>query len=215
MICVAISDKKPEKCISILDQVEMAEIRLDLTGYSTEDIRKVFSHSTPTIATYRPGKGETQVQLQKLTAAIEAGARYVDIEIEAGNNQQQEVISVARKHNCKVIVSYHNFSETPGLEELNAIVNDCYLRGADIAKIATFSHSVSDNARILSLYNCNKPLVAIGMGDAGKVTRIIAPLLGAEFTFASMDNLETTAPGQISYSHMTTILSYLQKELNQ
>jgi 3-dehydroquinate dehydratase-1 len=51
------------------------------------------------------------------------------------------------------------------------------------------------------------------MGDAGKITRIIAPLLGAEFTFASMDGFETTAPGQISYSRMKSILSNLEEEM--
>ena len=213
MICVAISEKSLEKCLSILDHVEMAEIRLDLTGFDLDAIRKVFVHPTPAIATCRPEKFSEKDQLKKLQVAIESGARYVDIEIDAAIKQQQAIIEIARKHDCKVIISYHNFEKTPGFQELNKIMTDCYDHGADIAKLVTLSCSTSDNARILSLYNTNKPLVALCMGDAGKVTRIMAPLLGAEFTFASMDNFNATASGQISYSRMKTILSILQKEL--
>jgi 3-dehydroquinate dehydratase len=52
------------------------------------------------------------------------------------------------------------------------------------------------------------------MGEAGKLTRIIAPFLGAEFTFAFADDFKSTAPGQISYSRMKSILSNLEKEIN-
>ena len=54
MICVAISDNNIEKCLSVLDKVEMAEIRLDLTGFGIIEINRIFSHPTPCIATCRP-----------------------------------------------------------------------------------------------------------------------------------------------------------------
>jgi 3-dehydroquinate dehydratase type I len=99
--------------------------------------------------------------------------------------------------------------------ELYKQINDCYDLGADIAKIVTLSVSASDNVRLLSLYSVNKPLVAFGMGDAGKITRIMAPFLGAEFTFASMDDGYETAAGQIPYSRMKALLSFLKEELKK
>ena len=63
MICVAISDRNLETCLSVLDAVQMAEIRLDLTDFTADEIRTVFSHKTITIATCRPDK---------------KGAEYVD-----------------------------------------------------------------------------------------------------------------------------------------
>ncbi len=213
MICLAISEKNIEKCLSLLEKVELAEIRLDLTDFSVEEIQKVFSHSTPTIATCRPDKMGTKDQMERLTAAIKAGAAYVDIEIEAEKEQQEALIAVARQFNCKVIISYHNFEKTPGLKELYSIVDQCYALGADIAKLATFCNSQADSARLLSLYSNNKALVALGMGAYGKITRIVAPLLGAEFTFAAIDEGEETAPGQIGYSRMKAIIENLNKEL--
>jgi 3-dehydroquinate dehydratase-1 len=198
MVCVAISDKNLERCLSVLDKVEMAEIRLDLCGFGIEEINKIFSHPTPSIATCRPEPAGKEDQLNRLMASINAGAKYVDIEIEADS---------------KVIISYHNFTETPGLRELYKIVDQCFDLGADIAKLATQVKSKADNARLLSLYSIEKPIVALGMGETGKITRVMAPLLGAAFTFASMDEGIETAPGQIKYSKMKEILGSLQKEL--
>jgi 3-dehydroquinate dehydratase I len=213
MICVAISDKDYRKCISVLTEVEMAEIRLDLTEYDEETIDLVFGQEIPLVATCRPDKMTEKEQYIKLRRAIEAGAKYVDIEIEANKEQREALVEVARKNNCKVIISYHNYTETPGLRELFNIVDECFNKGADVAKVATMVNSNSDNARLLSLYSEPKPIVAIGMGELGKISRIIAPLLGAEFTFAAEDLGEATAPGQISYSKMKALLDSIIKTL--
>ena len=214
MICVAISDKNLDKCLNTLDKVEMAEIRLDLTEFGISKIEKVFAHPTPTLATCRPDNLGAAKQLELLTAAINAGAKYVDIEIEAEHSQQEAIIKSARSKGCNVIISYHNFTETPGLRELYKVVDQCYELGADIAKIATLTKTKKDSARLLSLYSIDKPLVVLGMGEPGKITRIVAPLLNAEFTFAAMDDGEATAPGQIKYSRMKEILISLKSELH-
>ncbi len=213
MICVAISDKNPENCLAVLDKVEMAEIRIDLTEFGVKEIEKVFAHSTPAIATCRPDKMGKARQLELLSAAIRSGAKYVDIEIEAEAAQRDALIKVAHENGCKVIISYHNFEETPGLKELYQIVDRCYELGADVAKLATMAKTRQDSARLLSLYSIDKPLIALGMGEAGKITRLMAPLLGAEFTFAAMDEGTATAPGQIPYTHLKKTLDRLKIEL--
>ena len=215
MICVAISDKNPGKCLEILDRVELAEIRIDLTMFGPEEIKKVFSHPTPTIATCRPDTLGREKQLELLCLAIESGAKYVDIEIEADEDQKQKIIDTARKKNCRVIVSYHNFQETPGLKQLYQITDECFAAGADVAKIATMVTSQADCARLLSLYSNSKPMVVLGMGEPGKITRIMSPFLGAEFTFAAMDEGEATAPGQITYSKMKEIEGYIRNEIGK
>ncbi len=50
-----------------------------------------------------------------------------------------------------VIISYHNYSETPSDEALEALVEDMFDEGADIAKIATTAKCVEDSARMLAL----------------------------------------------------------------
>jgi 3-dehydroquinate dehydratase-1 len=211
MICVAISDKDYRKCIATLSEVEMAEIRLDLTEFDDETIDVVFGQDLPLVATCRLGTMTEKMQYFKLRRAIEAGAAYVDIEIEASIEQKNALIEVAKENNCKVIISYHNFDETPGMKELFKIADDCYQQGADVAKLATMVNASSDNARLLSLYSIDKPMVALGMGQLGKVTRITATFLGAEFTFASEPGGVETAPGQIAYPEMEQILNTIDK----
>lgn len=211
MICVAISDKNPKKCIEILSKVEMAEIRLDLTGYDNKTITKVFSAGTSCIATCRPDKMGLDNQYEALKTAMESGAAYVDIEIEAPKEQQEKLIKVAKANNTRIIISYHNYDETPSIDELHKIVNDCFIMGADVAKLAVQANSQQDAAKVLSLYSADKPVVALAMGDYGKISRLMAPMLGAEFTFASTDEGVGTAPGQITYSKMIEARKFYSK----
>jgi hypothetical protein len=67
MICIAISNRQKEKCLQILDKAEMAEIRLDLTRSSFEDIEEIFEHPTPKIATCRFENTSLEDQYLKLT----------------------------------------------------------------------------------------------------------------------------------------------------
>ncbi len=90
-------------------------------------------------------------------------------------------------------------------------MNRCFELGADMAKIATMIKVNRDNSKILSLYKAPGRLVAIGMGELGKISRIVAPFLGAEFTYASLTDDNTTAPGQISYKRLNKyILEIMQ-----
>jgi 3-dehydroquinate dehydratase I len=211
MICVSISDKSKENCLQILDTVELAEIRLDLTKSSSEDIVEIFKHPVSKIATCRFENTGLEVQKQKLFLAIESGAKFVDVEIETPKEQREEIIDHARKYSCKVIISYHNYKETPGLKELFQIADECYKSGADIAKVASMVNSTADNARLMALYSIDKPLVSIGMGELGKVSRLVSVLLGAEFTFAAPDTGKPTAPGQIGFSGMQSLLEQIRK----
>lgn len=215
MICVAISDKDPQKCLEILNKSQMAEIRIDLCAYGIEQINNVFAHPTPTIATCRADETSLAEQKDKLIAAMDAGAKYIDIELEVPGPQRKQLVDYAKNKGVKVIISYHNYTETPGLKQLYEIVDECYTCGAEIAKLATMVTSPSDNAKLMSLYSVGRPVVSLGMGEQGKVSRIIAPLLGAEFTFAAQDDGNITAPGQIKYSAMVELNQQIKSVLNQ
>ncbi|MBN1789475.1 MAG: type I 3-dehydroquinate dehydratase [Bacteroidales bacterium] len=211
MICASIAEKDVEKCLASLERVEMAEIRLDLTEYSNEEIQRVFSLRKKTIATCRPCKIRQEERFEMLKKAIESGATYVDIEYEASPEYKNDLIDFAHKHQCDVIISYHNYDKTPDLEELEEIVRSCYAQGADLAKIATHVNVNRDNSKILSLYKAPGRLVAIGMGDLGRISRIVAPFMGAEFTYASLSESEATAPGQISYEKLSQFILEIQQ----
>jgi len=206
MICVAIREKNPEKYPELLKNTDLAEIRIDLAELSKIDIEKIFSESqSKLIATCRPDNYTITEQTELIKTAISAGAAYVDVEIEASKAYKEDIISHAKSNGCKVIISYHNYDETPETAELKNLIDTCFTDGADIAKLATASNSANDSARILGLYSYKKNLVLLGMGEHGKITRVASPKLGAEFTFAALSEEEATAPGQLTKLDLETI----------
>jgi len=215
MICVAISDKNIKNCLATLKNVDMAEIRLDLTEFDIKKIKEIFSQPKKLIATLRPGICDEGERINKLKTAIKAGAKYVDLEYESDETYRKDLIDYAHRNNCDVIISYHNFRNTPETDILNKIVKDCFEYGADIAKVVTTAKTNIDNSRILSLYNNPGRIVAFCMGCLGKITRIIAPFMGSEITYASMDEGKATAPGQIKYSDMKDIIHKLEEILGK
>lgn len=206
MICVAIREKNPDRYPEILENIELAEIRIDLAELSCESVQKVFKNSpAKLIATCRPERYTIIQQTELIKTAISNGAAYVDVEIEASKEYKEDIICYAKAHNCKVIISYHNYDETPATELLKELIDTCFADGADIAKLATAANSIQDSARILGLYSYKENVVLLGMGEFGKVTRVASPKLGAEFTFAALTDAEATAPGQLTKAELESI----------
>lgn len=201
MLCVSIADLDFEQCKEVLNGIEMAEIRLDTLDLSHEQTHDIFSLPVKLIATYRPGTISEKERKERLITAVDAGAAYVDIEIEAEDSFREAIIAVAHKRGSKVIISYHNYEKTPSKSDLVTIIDRCFDCGANIAKIACQVLCEADCSRILSLYDREDrkkgEILAVGMGEKGKITRIAAPLLGAPFTFAALSPGRETAPGQI------------------
>ncbi|MBN1159413.1 MAG: type I 3-dehydroquinate dehydratase [Bacteroidales bacterium] len=197
--------------MSYLEKIEIAEIRLDLTKFSDVEIERVFSLKKKLIATCRTCKFNDQQRTQKLKTAIRSGASFVDIEYESPVAYRNDLMEYAREYHCDVMISYHNFECTPSLYDLKKIMEESFAMGANVVKIATMVNYNRDNSKILSLYEAPGRLVAIGMGQLGKISRIVAPFLGAEFTFASLDEGEETAPGQIKYSKLNEFIMKIQE----
>ncbi len=210
MICVSLKEKNAEKLTQILKKVEFAEIRLDSGGITLAEVRKIFSGHSNLIATCRPGAlNDTDRKIFLLTAA-KAGAAYLDIEVESDNAFKHDLIREARAQGCRIIVSYHNHQQTPDRAELDCIISRCFDSGADLAKIACHVRTIQDNARLLGILSGTRPIVVIGMGRLGKITRIAGPLLGSPFTYASFGEGKETAPGQINHLKLAEILKRLK-----
>lgn len=214
MICVSILEPDFNKCLKLAGKYDFTEIRLDGAEYTGEQIRTLFSTEGKKIATFRPGGASEEIRVDSLVTAISAGADYVDIEVESSYNLRGRILEAARKHKSTVIVSYHNDNEVPDQAALNKIMERCFECGADIAKIACLVRTGLECARILSLYNSTYgsegKLVAVGMGERGKITRVAAPLLGAPFTYASPVPGRNTAPGQIDYRTLKDLLEHVK-----
>jgi 3-dehydroquinate dehydratase-1 len=200
MICVSLADMSFDDLSHHLEHESFVELRLDKLNLTNEQIIALFSTNKKTIATFRPNNDmDDDERKNKLKTAVKAGATYVDIEIESEDDYLHDMVEFAHQHKCQVIISYHNFEHTPDTNELSRIINLCFEHNADIAKIVTTVHDNEDRARILSLYaiESKKKIIAFGMGQKGRITRVIAPLLGGEFTYASRAAGKEVAPGQI------------------
>jgi 3-dehydroquinate dehydratase type I len=210
MICVAIQNKTVAECLALTKGAELAELRIDLCGFDANEVAAVVTQSAcPILATCRHDNMGLEKQELLLKAAVDAGAKYIDLEIEIPQQQRDKLVAYAKSKGCTVIISYHNYKETPDDAEMQKLISDCYAGGADVAKLAVQNNTKADAARTLSLYALGGRLVILGMGAEGIVTRVAAPLLGAEFTFASASPELATAPGQISKSVLQTIYSAL------
>ncbi len=213
MICVSVQETNFTKCKEILAKSEMAEIRADLCGFTIEQMNELMLHPN-ILFTCRIENSSREYAYQHITNAIMKGAKYVDVEIEAPVDHIEYIKSYANSCGCKLIISYHNFNETPSLNELEQIYDLCLRKGADIVKIVTTSNATEDAIRTLELYKTEKylnsakdSLVAFSMGKAGKFTRKLCLDLGSPYTYVSYDEASATAPGQYTLQEMKELLS--------
>lgn len=206
MICVSIAEPTLEACRRAMKGLPFAEIRIDrIDGVKGEDVRRIFSRPLRLIATCRPGKIGDRKKLALLKTAVRAGAAFVDIEHDWNPSLKATLRKTARAASCRVLVSFHDFEKTPPAPALERIIRNGLEEGADVVKIACRVRSSSDNARLLGLLDGRRPLVVVGLGPKGKITRIAAPLLGGLFTYAALRPGKEVADGQIDRAALQEI----------
>lgn len=218
MICTTIQNRTLEEIIGLLEgsepRIQMAEIRLDRCPLDIEEIESLFSSSdTPLVATCRvvdDGNGTWEEAEEKLTAAVEAGAAFLDLEIEAPKEVGKRLRRACTEYGTTMIRSSHFFAGTPSDDVLRNTVEKCRKFGGEIVKIAAMAKSGEDVARVLGLYSQEQTtqrqaeLIAFSMGETGRASRLECLRLGSPFTYAALNDNEAAAPGQWTYTEMLT-----------
>ncbi len=114
----------------------------------------------------------------------------------------------------KLILSYHNYKETPKFDYLNILVNKMMKYNPDIFKIATFCKEETDSLNLLSLLLKLREqkirYIILGMGKKGLITRIAGALWGNEINFAPADLAEKSADGQLTMKQLEKILQEIK-----
>jgi 3-dehydroquinate dehydratase/shikimate dehydrogenase len=191
------------------------ELRLDylrdLARLET-DLRKMLARLRypQTIATCRRVaagghfEGSVGEQLDVLAAAARAGCQWVDLEIESIKALRKPPFKELAP--AKVIVSYHNYRNTP---ELGTIYRRLARLPVEAVKIASHARELQDNLKILKLLKSNRRrhprLVALAMGNSGICSRVMAFRWGNPFTYASAGNHHSVAGGQLAIDNMRTV----------
>ena len=230
MICIPVTDKaKPEAFRSVEKSAlhaDVIELRMDLIADG--DVAQLIaaarraSKGVKIIVTCRrqeeslvleagalPQKAMTKAaKMELLKKAVLSGADFIDIEIAEGSKAIRELQSFCRKQKsaARLIVSWHDFSGTPPLTGLKKIFQSCVQTGADIVKIVPYARKMSDNAKILSLIDYAKKqgrdIIAMCMGEKGKISRVMASSWGSYLTFAVLPGGKSSAPGQMTIREM-------------
>ena len=207
---------------------DVLEIRLDLLGIrdleiATETIRKIKSETgLPVIITNRSnteggnweGKEADRVGLLTNLLCIKDGPDAVDIELSAEREERDSVVKAARTCGKTIIISSHDFLKTPSFQEIKATLEEAFLAGADIAKLAVMPHSMRDVLDLLRVTldarEAGKAVCTIAMGEPGKHTRVIAPFYGSVLTYASVEGTVSAAPGQLPVDKLKKIMELLE-----
>lgn len=207
MICTSIQHKDFSQIQDLLKGLEMAEIRLDRCALDDGELESLFQESdVPLVATCRLEEEPQAPDL--LEQAIRAGAKYVDLEMEAPAAVGRRIRQACREWGTVLIRSYHNFDGTPPPQVLQSILERARSFGGEVVKIVTTAHSPADADAVLSLYRDAEPgtLIAFCMGEAGRASRLEALRLGAPFSYACLSPQEATAPGQWPTAQMREAL---------
>lgn len=167
-------------------------------------------HFPQTIATCRRApaggmfQGTPESQLAILAAAVRAGCQWVDVEIESVQKAGAAMLRELRA--ARVMVSYHNFQQTPALA---SIYRRMVRLPVQAVKIATQGRYLKDNLQIHRLLKAHRrqspKLVALAMGPSGIPSRLLSLLWGSAFTYASPLNHSPAAAGQIPAEVMRSV----------
>jgi 3-dehydroquinate dehydratase/shikimate dehydrogenase len=185
---------------------DTVELRLDRALES--DLRAIGKSSMlPVIATCRPpweggSYAGTEHDRILILASAQHYAAYVDVELATERAIKKEIVEYLAQHGmAKAILSSHDFTGRP--ERLYNLVNELNASKADVIKVVWTARTIRDNLEAFELLqNKQKPTIALCMGEAGLLSRVLAKKFGAFLTFASLSASAETAPGQVTIHDM-------------
>ncbi len=220
-ICVSVLPKNVNEALALIGKAEGAgadfvEVRFDCLEETRNlgDLAK--GTKIPLIAANKLvsergffGGNEFERQ-QTLLAAAKSGFDYIDVDFLSP--KCDETIRQLTGLSAKCILSYHKFDGVLATPDLEKILNEQIDSGANVCKIVLTAKQTQDNLPILNFISSaatKTKLVCFCMGEAGKTSRLLSPVFGAFFTFASLENGSETAPGQMSIAEMKSAFKLL------
>lgn len=220
-ICVSILPKNIAEAIDLIGKAEKAqadfiEVRMDCLEETRNLADLPKSTKIPLIATNKLQSekghftGSEAERQQTLLNATNSGFAFVDVDFSSA--KRSETIAKLKQLGTKTVVSYHKFDGILNATSLEKILDEQIACGADICKIVLTAKHIEDNLPILSFVSfasTKAKLVCFCMGEIGKTSRLLSPAFGAHFTFASLNEGNQTAAGQMSIKEMKTAYKLL------
>jgi len=212
-ICAVIVNNDLQAVKGVEPLVELFEVRIDLIGDDWRELVKQLEK--PWIACNRSAdeggswRGSESKRREELLSAIEMGASIIDVELVTGN--LKEIVQLIKKK-AKCLLSFHDLKGTPPLDRMREIVQREMEAGADICKIVTTAQRLEDNLAVLQLISDfpKARVVSFAMGPLGFASRILCPLFGGDFTYASIEAGKESASGQITAGDLRKIYGMVE-----
>lgn len=210
------------------DSIDIIELRIDqwtdVTGVKQViNELKELPFEFKVLITYRSnsqgGKGhvnemEYQNVIQKLIN--ESGYEMLDIEWDdkKDKNTYLSFINKAHQKGIQVVLSHHNFNETPSLEELKFIYYKMHQFEADYLKVAVMPNDEKDVLHLLEAVKdsadaLNQHIIGIAMSDIGIVSRTAQGVFGGTVSYGCLN--EPQAPGQIHIEELKKQIDFYNK----
>lgn len=192
---------------------------LDKVKQALQAIKTVLSEK-PIIFTFRSAKegGQKEVTTSfyfELNNFIVESKLVEIIDVELFNDERdvKELVKVAHENGVAVIISNHNFHETPEKKEIIARLCKAQELGGDIPKIAVMPTcaqdviTLLDATRIMNEEYAKGPIITMSMAGKGIISRLSGELFGSALTFGAAKKV--SAPGQISVVELRKIIQLL------
>ena len=186
---------------------DIIELRLDYLD-EPDPLTLINACTKPVIVTCRARRdrgnfiGSETERIRLLQAAVDVGADYVDVELEA-------VGRIKRSAKSKLIASFHDFERTP--EDLDEIHDRLAATKPDVVKLVTHANDIRDNLKLLALTRRSAttlPTIAFAMGERGHMSRILTGAFGGFLTFGSLASGKESAPGQLTANELRELYRY-------
>src|SRR6185295_8646597 len=209
-VCAVITEETVEAARAAMKRTpgiaDLIELRLDYLrdfDFSNPNSLRVLLEEKPlpviiTCRAISEGGAQHVDEQTRISLLVEGAKRFADYcDIEAASYAEAARLAPDLS---RLIVSYHNFDETPDdLNEIYARVNSL---PAAIHKIVTGARTITDSLAIFKLLqrarDDAKPLIAMSMGQAGIITRVLAPSRGSFLTYGSIARGKESAAGQMT-----------------
>jgi len=193
--------------VPLIATCRIAEVakRVEAEANRLNDAGKVLSEQGLYMSEPRRGRNPAEEFAEnQLLKAIEAGAKYVDLEVEAPPMMGRKIRQACQQYGSMLIRSFHDFTGTPPEATLLSTLEKSRRFGGEVVKIVTTATCKADADRVMALYREVEPgtLVAFCMGPEGRESRLEALKHGAPFTYACLTPEEATAPGQWTTAEM-------------
>jgi len=152
-----------------------------------------------------------KLRVNVLAAALKAGAEFIDFEYEnflSIDGQEKIRLALSQTSKSRLILSAHNFeTKFDNIGKLyRNILNVCPVAIPKLIYVANHINDCFDAFDLLHQTSAERIIFCMGAG--GLISRILAKKLGCFLTFASVEDIYATAPGQLTIKDLRQLYRY-------